>query len=103
MQIGSFYNKGVSRTSKGYQFVFRVENNPEKLEIRLYHKETLLKAIIVPNDYRCGNLFSVILEPVSKTADSYAYFADGEPLVDPFATGIAELKEYGKGHPKEDL
>ncbi len=103
MQIGSFYKKNASRTSKGYQIVYSVENNHEKLEIRLYHKETLLKAIIVPNDYRCGNLFSVILEPVSKTADSYAYFADGEPLADPFATGIAELKEYGKGHPKEGL
>ena len=103
MQIGSFYNKGVSRTSRGYQFVFRVENNPQKLEIRLYHKDSLLKAVSVPNDYRCGNLFSVILEPVTKAADSYAYYADGEPLLDPFATGVADLKEYGKGHPKEGL
>ncbi len=103
MQIGSFYSKGVSRTSKGYQFVFRVENNPQKLEIRLYHKETLLKAISIPNHYRCGNLFSVILEPVPKAADSYAYYADDEPIADPFATGLADLKEYGKGHPKKGL
>ncbi len=100
MQIGSFYNKGVSRTPKGYQFVFRVEKNPEALEIRLYHKETLLKRVSVPASYRCGNLYSVIIEPVSKNADSYAYYADGVQLTDPFATGIADLKEYGQGHPE---
>lgn len=96
MRKGSFYPKGVAVTDKGIQFVFEIERPAADIRIRIFAGEKELVQVTVPQNYRQGHLYSVILEALPKGADSYCYDADGKEVPDKYARGVLGLGAYGK-------
>ena len=101
MRKGTFYQKGVTRLENGIQFVFKIEESAKEVQIGIFAGEKEVQRVTVPEAYRQGQLYSVVLEKLPKGADSYCYYADGEPVSDFYARGVIGMREYGKE--KENL
>lgn len=100
MRKGTFYPKGVTRTAEGIQFVLKADRPDAQIQVSLYRGRKELQRISVPEDCRCGQLYSVILD-CPPDADSYAYWQDGEFLTDFYARGVTGFERYG--HKKENV
>lgn len=95
MRKGTFYPKGVTRTTDGIQFVLKADRPDTQIEISLCKGARELQRVTVPPDYRCGQLYSVVLECPAE-ADSYRYYQDGRFLVDFYARRVTGLERYGQ-------
>ena len=95
MRKGTFYPKGVIRTTDGIQFVLKADRPDAQIEISLCKGARELQRVTVPKDCRCGQLYSVVLECPPET-DSYRYYQDGRFLVDFYARSVAGLEQYGQ-------
>lgn len=95
MKLGNFYEKGVIRTAEGLQFTFQIEKESKIVEIRLYANQKEVQKFEIPDDFRMGQIYSVLIEDASPVADSYCYYADGEFVEDAYARRVIGLKKYG--------
>lgn len=95
MKKGTFYQKGITRLENGVQFVLKIEEAAKEIQIAFFAGEKELERVEIPDEYRQGQLYSVILEELPKGADSYCYYADGKKTEDFYARAVIGLKEYG--------
>lgn len=96
MRKGNFYPKGVTATGKSFQFVFQIKSPASDVRIMVYAGEKELMSIPVPDSYRQGRMYSVLVEDIPREADSYRYYVDGVAVADLYARGVTGMREYGR-------
>ncbi len=96
MRKGNFYPKGVTAIDQAFQFVFQTEGPAQDIQIKIYAGEKELMCIPVPDSCRHGWLYSIIVEDIPKTADSYCYYTGTTQITDPYARGVLGMNTYGR-------
>ena len=88
---------GVTIVSGGVNFAVSVPNEPE-CRLNLYNRSTgeLKDSILLTENYKTGNVFSVIIGNFEPQDFAYMYQVKGKEFMDPYAKVIYGRDNYGK-------
>ena len=96
-RIGNAYPMGATVIGKKtVQFVSLI-NQKKETSLILYEKKTgIQEEYKLSNEYRIGNMYSIIVEDLDPAAYTYNYVENGKEITDPYAKVICGNEEWGK-------
>lgn len=87
---------GATKEDRAINFAV-VAPNCEVCKLVLLHKKNCKKnqTVIIPNDYRTGDVYSIIIEDLPYDEYEYVYEIDEHVIVDPYAKVIVGREKWG--------
>jgi isoamylase len=88
---------GATKEDESINFAV-VAPNCVVCELVLLHKKNHKKnkTVIIPNEYRTGDVYSISIENLPYEEYEYVYQIDGQVIVDPYAKVIVGREKWGK-------
>lgn len=93
---GTYEIKGVTVTDKGLQFVWKGTPSFLRAEIVFFANKEEVGRVLIPDTFRQGSLYSVIIEDLPANIDGYVYMQNGIALADVYAQVVDGLRTYGE-------
>ncbi|WP_310602884.1 alpha-amylase family glycosyl hydrolase [Anaerosporobacter sp.] len=87
---------GVTKEGESIRFAIAAPNC-EECKLILLHKRNRKKnqTVLIPNEYRTGNVYAFIIEDLPYNEYEYIYEIDGQNVVDPYAKVIKGRDKWG--------
>lgn len=100
-KIGEAFPMGATVVGKrAVQFVTKI-NQKKETSLVLYEKSTGEKEEYkLSNEYRIGNMYSIIIEDIDPAKYTYNYQENGKEIIDPYAKVICGKEIWGDAENK---
>lgn len=101
---GNYKESGVTTFKAGYQITFGAKGVND-LSLVLYDSKTLeiINEVILPIEYRKGNLYSYYIEGIDLKLYLYNLRMNGKIIQDPYAKSIVGREVWGTKHSEEEV